>query len=416
MEHEIGHALGLSHPGTYNAGSGGTITYANNATFAQDNREYTIMSYFGGYLPGVGWQQDGTYGNYLYPQTPMIYDVAAIQAKYGADMTTRTGDTTYGFHSTITGNEQQIFDFSKNATPIFTIWDAGGVDTIDCSGYAGSQVINLTPGTYSSVDGMVSNVGIAFNTYIEKAIGGAGNDILIGGSWVKTLNGGNGSDIYLISAGSEHIAADIADSGTVGTDEVRFASTTVNDTLKIYAGDTGIEKVVIGTGTATNAITTGTTALNINASASTKALTIVGNAGANTIIGTSYADIIYGDGGKDVIIGGGGGDTFVFNFAPNSATNVETITDFISGSDIIQLSKAVFNKLVDLAGATLNLNEFYASATATSGHDTTDRVVYNTANGNMYYDADGSGSSASVLIATLGVHPKVAYTDIHIVA
>ena len=39
--HEIGHALGLSHPGSYNAGSGGTITYANNAEFAQDNRQFT---------------------------------------------------------------------------------------------------------------------------------------------------------------------------------------------------------------------------------------------------------------------------------------------------------------------------------------------------------------------------------------
>ena len=58
--HEIGHSLGLSHPGTYDAGSGGTITYANSAEYSQDNRQYTIMSYFGGYAPGAGWQQDGT--------------------------------------------------------------------------------------------------------------------------------------------------------------------------------------------------------------------------------------------------------------------------------------------------------------------------------------------------------------------
>ena len=57
--HEIGHALGLSHPGTYNAGNGGAITYAGNAEYSLDNRQYTIMSYFGGYRPGVGWQQEG---------------------------------------------------------------------------------------------------------------------------------------------------------------------------------------------------------------------------------------------------------------------------------------------------------------------------------------------------------------------
>ena len=89
----------MSHPGTYDAGNGGSITYANNAEYTLDNRQYTIMSYFGGYAPGAGWQQDGTSANWLYSSTPMLHDVAAIQAIYGADTTTRTGDTTYGFHS-----------------------------------------------------------------------------------------------------------------------------------------------------------------------------------------------------------------------------------------------------------------------------------------------------------------------------
>jgi serralysin len=66
MEHEIGHALGLSHPGTYNIAVGG---FADTFTYATDNRQYTIMSYFGYYnnAPGTasdGWQQNGTqYGS-----------------------------------------------------------------------------------------------------------------------------------------------------------------------------------------------------------------------------------------------------------------------------------------------------------------------------------------------------------------
>ena len=116
MIHEIGHTLGLSHPGVYNAGSGGTITYVDSAVFAQDNRQYTVMSYFGGYLAGSGWQQDGTYSNYLYPQTPMVYDIAAIQAIYGADTITRTDNTVYGFNCTLaaTDPERQIYDFALN--------------------------------------------------------------------------------------------------------------------------------------------------------------------------------------------------------------------------------------------------------------------------------------------------------------
>ena len=258
MIHEIGHTLGLSHPGDYNAGNGGAITYANNAVFSQDNRKYTVMSYFGGYQPGSGWYQDGTYTSYIFPQTPMVYDIIAIQSIYGIDITTRLEDTVYGFNCNLaaTDPEKIIYDFSTNHTPIFTIWDAGGTDTLDCSGYSGVQVINLTPGSYSSVCGMVENVAIAFNCSIERAVGGGGNDVLIGWNGIEFMNGGNGSDIYIINSASEHMAAEVADTGTTGIDEVRFASTTANDTLTLYAGDTGIERVVIGTGTATSAVTT----------------------------------------------------------------------------------------------------------------------------------------------------------------
>ena len=189
--HEIGHSLGLSHPGTYNAGSGGSITYANNAEYSLDNRQYTIMSYFGGYAPGAGWQQDGTYSNWLYSSTPMVDDVAAIQAIYGADMTTRAGDTTYGFHSNA---GRAVFDFTVDTTPIVTIWDAGGNDTLDLSGYSGNQRIDLHAGAYSDVDGMVNNVAIAYGVTIENAIGGAGNDAITGNDANNVLRGNSGND------------------------------------------------------------------------------------------------------------------------------------------------------------------------------------------------------------------------------
>jgi Peptidase M10 serralysin C terminal len=190
--HEIGHSLGLSHPGTYDAGNGGTITYANNAEYAQDNRQYTVMSYFGGYLPGSGWQQDGTFSNYLYSSTPMLHDVAAIQAIYGADMSTRIGDTTYGFH--VSTGVPDVFNFAIDTSPIVTVWDAGGNDTLDLSGYSANQHIDLRAGTYSDVGGMLSNFAIAYNVTIENAIGGSGNDTLVGNDANNTLRGGPGND------------------------------------------------------------------------------------------------------------------------------------------------------------------------------------------------------------------------------
>ena len=99
LVHETGHSLGLSHPGNYNFGPGFAVTYQNGAEYAQDIRNYTIMSYWDPRDVGI---QDHDYrtGTITYGSTPMIHDIYAAQKMYGADMTTRTGNTTYGFNAT----------------------------------------------------------------------------------------------------------------------------------------------------------------------------------------------------------------------------------------------------------------------------------------------------------------------------
>ncbi len=228
MLHEIGHSLGLSHPGVYNAAPGVTITYDTDAEFSQDNRQYTVMSYFGGYDTTANtWTQDGTSSRHKYSQTPMVYDIAAIQSLYGADMTTRTGDTIYGYNANFAAGdtEKSIFDFSTNTAPILTIWDAGGSDELDCSGWNGNQTINLTAGSYSSVCGLNNNVGIAFGTTIENATGGNGNDTLTGNSGNNLLNGGDGNDTAICGVWTtcivtgDSVSATITDlTGINGTD------------------------------------------------------------------------------------------------------------------------------------------------------------------------------------------------------
>ena len=97
-------------------------------------------------------------------------------ARSTARPTTRTGDTVYGFHS----NAGSIFDFTAySQAPALTIYDSGGNDTLDCSGYSAAQTIDLHAGAFSSVGGLVHNIGIALNAIIENAIGGSGNDTLI---------------------------------------------------------------------------------------------------------------------------------------------------------------------------------------------------------------------------------------------
>ena len=157
------------------------------------------MSYFGGYDLDAGrWAPDGTNSAFLYPDTPMVDDIAAIQSLYGQDATTRLGNTVYGFNCSLATDDPEtaIYDFTQNPRAIFTIWDAGGTDTLDCSGYSGDQIIDLTPGSYSSVNGLTNNVGIAFSCFIEAAIGGSGNDTLIGGASGDLLTGGLGRDTF----------------------------------------------------------------------------------------------------------------------------------------------------------------------------------------------------------------------------
>ena len=248
LVHELGHAIGLSHPGSYNFGPGFAVTYQNGAEYAQDIRNYTIMSYWNPRDVGI---QDHDYlmGTIAYGATPGIHDIYAAQQMYGADMTTRTGNTTYGFNATADTAGRDALNFDLTPAPGMTIWDAGGIDTLDASGYNTNQVIDLTPGSMSSIGGvtlaeapslaevnanraaagypplsqasydirmnnlannadaglLVDNVGIAYGVTIENAVGGGGNDIMIGNSASNRLNGGAGNDVISGGAGVDFV-------------------------------------------------------------------------------------------------------------------------------------------------------------------------------------------------------------------
>ena len=193
--HEVAHAVGLSHPGRYD----GSARYATDAEYREDSAQFTVMSYFDETVTGAdyGW---------AYSTNLMLHDVAALQRLYGANDQTRAGDTVYGFGSntndlgwTLDGADHEV---------IGAIWDGGGHDRLDLSGYAGDQRIDLGEEAFSDVGTLEGNVAIARGVVIEDAAGGAGDDEVVGNAADNTLAGGAGSDLLLGGAGDDVLYGD----------------------------------------------------------------------------------------------------------------------------------------------------------------------------------------------------------------
>jgi Ca2+-binding RTX toxin-like protein len=260
--------------------------------------------------------------------------------------------------------------------------------------------------------------------------GNAGNDTLDGGGGNDALTGGTGIDTFRISAGVDTIT----DLGNGGADVINVsAGATVNATATV-AWTASAATVNQGTanittnGLAVNlaavtATTAGNAGYHVTNTGAAATLTgsalddwLTGGTGNDTLVGGGGADQLRGGLGNDVLTGGTGADWFIFSTAPNATTNVDTLTDFTSGTDKLGLSKATFAGLSGAALGKLGTDAFWSGAGVTSAHDATDRFVYDTTSGKLYYDADGIGGAAAVQIALLGAssHPLLTFSDIQL--
>jgi Ca2+-binding RTX toxin-like protein len=219
----------------------------------------------------------------------------------------------------------------------------------------------------------------------DQIRGGPGNDILDGGAGNDTLNGGAGEDFLIGGGGSDTYVVNSA--GDVVAEAAGAGTDLIQSSVSIALLAANVEKLAL----------TGVAA--VNGTGNTLANTITGNAVANTLSGSGGNDRLLGSGGNDVLRGGTGRDTLTggtgldkydFNSALNAATNKDTITAYSLADDLIRLDDDIFTTLTlgNLPGAA-----FYKALGATVAHDASDRIIYNSTNGNLYYDADGTGAS-----------------------
>lgn len=223
----------------------------------------------------------------------------------------------------------------------------------------------------------------------DVLLGGAGNDRLDGGSGVDSMFGGTGNDVFLFDNASDE-ATEYANQGvdTVRTGFTHALATNIENLELINSGNAS------GTGNASDNQITGNAGDNI----------LKGLAGDDRINGSVGADTISGGAGNDVLFGGAGADRFVFD-APNTAANADVVIDFDSGTDSFLLDRAIFS--ASPAGQ-LAASAFVVGEAATSAAQ---RVIFDDASGDLFYDPDGTGGQDQSHFATLTDRPMVTSDD-----
>ena len=317
--HEIGHALGLGHPGPYMDDA----TYGEDNIFRSDSWQETVMSYF-------SQHNDWVLASHAVPVTPMPADIVAIHELYGKPEHINPGDTVYGYQSNVgnyldlalaelatsegggvtpppppditpppppgqTGISAGEADAFVGRPVTFTIVDTGGNDRLDFRTDTADQSVDLSPESISDVYGLTGNMVIAEDTIIEQYIGGSGNDVIKGNSAENYLDGGNGNDSLQGMDGADSLV------GGDGNDTASYEDSDAGVVVRLHndkpksgghaEGDVLAADIEHLTGSDHNDI-------------------LAGDGGDNTIRGGEGNDVLYGGptGGDDLLYGGPGND------------------------------------------------------------------------------------------------------------
>jgi Ca2+-binding RTX toxin-like protein len=278
--------------------------------------------------------------------------------------------------------------YVDNISDVVTENANGGLDLVNASiDYTlAAEVENLTlTGTANNGTGNELNNIITGNSRNNELFGLAGDDTLIGNGGNDTLDGGTGNDNLSGGGGNDTYYVDnlgdlVTEAANSGTDTVEAS---INYTLTANVENLVLTVVALnGTGNDLNNI-------------------ITGNAGNN---------ILTGGRGNDTLFGGAGVDSFVLN---KPSFGVDTIKDFVSGTDKISISQSEFGGGLT-AGNPLLSSQIRIGAGVSSANSASQRFLFNTTNGNLYFDADGIGGVGAVQIGKLEGVSGLSTGDFHI--
>ena len=282
-----------------------------------------------------------------------------------------SGDSLYGG----TGDDVYIVNSSTDA--IFED-PTGGYDTVKSSAsYTLSDNVEKLQLTGLNLSG-------TGNAAANEIVGGVGNDTLDGGGGADTLKGGLGDDVYHVD-----------NTGVTVFEAVNSGFDTVQTSLSTYTLGANLEALAYtGAGGFTG---TGNALANV----------ITGGAGSDSLFGGNGNDTLIGGGGHDVLTGGAQGDTFVFS-GPDASSSDE-VTDFSKfNGDHVGLSGTGFG-IASLADID------FVSGTAPVAFEGKATLLYVANTGDLYWDGDGTGAGARVLLAHFDHAPALAASDFLIV-
>jgi Ca2+-binding RTX toxin-like protein len=281
-----------------------------------------------------------------------------------------------------------------------------------------ANTLTLTNANFTSVTSSSIHVygGAAGNTVTASALSAPNQLVFTGGANTDHVTGGAGNDIFRFAAAD--LSSNDVVAGGSGSDQLIMSTAgTIN-----VAGITGVESISLtstgaNTMTLTNANFTSVTSTSIHVTAGSAGDTVNDAAvtGANTLVFTGGAgsDKIFLGAAIATVAGGAGSNQFTF-----ANVGAHTISDFASGtSNRLIFRDSGFSLGVDEGLGTttqqqLNSSLFVSNAGGTFT-STGQRFAYNTTNGTLSYDADGSGttSTASAVVVLTG-HPSLSASSL----